>query len=88
MAEPQPLNIRLDAGTVRRLEQLQRQINAELPEGVMPPFSLAALARHSIRKWCDQQFKPMPNPCLTEEQQREEERKLAQEREELKKGGR
>ncbi|MGM0913284.1 MAG: hypothetical protein ACQEXC_05780 [Pseudomonadota bacterium] len=71
------LVVRLDADTVRALEQLKRQIDATLPEGTMPPFTIAALARHSIRKWCDQQAAPVPNPCLTEEQQQEERRRLA-----------
>jgi len=71
------LVVRLDADTVRALEQLKRQIDAALPEDVAPPFTIAALARHSIRKWCDQQAKPVPNPCLTEEQQQDERRRLA-----------
>ncbi len=73
----QRLVVHLDADTVRALEQLKRQIDAALPEGTMPPFTIPALARHSIRKWCDQQAKPVPNPCLTEEQQQDERRRLA-----------
>jgi len=60
------LVVRLDADTVRALEQLKRQIDDALPEGTMPPFTIAALARHSIRKWCDQQAAPVPNPCDAE----------------------
>ncbi|WP_445005473.1 hypothetical protein [Halomonas mongoliensis] len=73
----QRLVVHLDADTVRALEQLKRQIDAALPEGTMPPFTIPALARHSIRKWCDQQAAPVPNPCQTEEEQQEARRRLA-----------
>jgi len=46
----EPLTIRLDADTVSSLESLKREIDAALPEGVAPPLSLAALARHAIRE--------------------------------------
>lgn len=81
------LVVRLDADTVRALEQLKRQIDDALPEGTMPPFTIAALARHSIRKWCDQQAAPIPNPCLTPDQQRDEAGALEQARQDLQ-GGR
>lgn len=56
------LVVRLDADTVRALEQLKRQIDASLPDDVMPPFTLPALARHAIRKWCNLQAAPVPTP--------------------------
>ena len=71
------LVVHLDADTVRALEQLKRQIDAALSEDAAPPFTIAALARHSIRKWCDQQAAPVPNPCLTPEQQQQAVRDLA-----------
>lgn len=46
----EPLTIRLDAETVALLESVKREIDAALPEGMAPPISLAALARHAIRE--------------------------------------
>lgn len=66
---PENLVIRLDASTVRALDQYKRQIDAALPDGVLPPFSMAALARHSIQKWCEQNAAPVPRPWEKEEQE-------------------
>ncbi|MGY4876662.1 hypothetical protein ACLUEY_02100 [Vreelandella aquamarina] len=58
--------IHVDADTVRALEQLKAQIDASLPADTMPPFTLAGLARHAIRKHCDANAAPIPNPCQSE----------------------
>lgn len=66
MTSTKGMTVHLDEHCVAALEQLQRQINAESTAGA-PPFSLPALARHSIRKWCDHTAKPVPSPAdLTE----------------------
>lgn len=55
------MTIHLDEGCIRELEQLKRRIDAEAGEHA-PVFSLPALARHAIRKWCDHVAAPMPRP--------------------------
>ncbi|WP_253449251.1 hypothetical protein [Halomonas sp. Y3] len=80
------LVVRLDADTVRRLEQMKRQIDSALPDGAIPPFTLAALARHSIRKWADHIAEPVPNPCLTPAQERDAAGALEQARQDLQEG--
>lgn len=55
------MTVHLDEDTIAALEQLKRQIDAHAPNG-MPPFSLPALARHAIRKWCDHTAAPVPLP--------------------------
>lgn len=53
------MTIHLDEGCIRDLEQLKRRLDAEAGEHA-PVFSLPALARHAIRKWCDHVAAPMP----------------------------
>ena len=53
------LTIHLDKFTVAALDQLKRQMEAESHHG-SPGYDIHALARHSIRKWCDLQSKPVP----------------------------
>ena len=53
------MTIHLDEFTVSALKQLQRQIEAEAVADA-PGFTLTELARHSIRKWCDNQAAPVP----------------------------
>ncbi|HCS08675.1 MAG TPA: hypothetical protein DIW67_16335 [Pseudomonas sp.] len=55
------MTIHLDEGCIRDLEQLKRRLDAEAGEHA-PVFSLPALARHAIRKWCDHVAAPMPRP--------------------------
>ena len=55
------MTIHLDEGCIRDLEQLKRRLDAEAGEHA-PMFSLPALARHAIRKWCDHVAAPMPRP--------------------------
>lgn len=55
------MTIHLDESCVRDLEQLKRRLDAEAGEHA-PVFSLPALARHAIRKWCDHVAAPMPRP--------------------------
>lgn len=55
MTTPKAVTVHLDEHAVRALEQLKRQIDSQLPADVLPPFSIPALARHAIVKWCDQQ---------------------------------
>lgn len=78
--------VRLDADTVRALEQLKAQIDASLPPDVVPPFTLPALARHAIRKHCEANAAPIPNPCLTEQQVQYERRRQDEERDVLRYG--
>lgn len=60
MAEKR-MTIHLDEGCIRDLEQLKRRLDAEAGAHA-PMFSLPALARHAIRKWCDHVAAPMPRP--------------------------
>lgn len=60
MAEKR-MTIHLDEDCIRNLEQLKRRLDAEAGEHA-PLFSLPALARHAIRKWCDHVAAPMPRP--------------------------
>ena len=53
------MTIHLDEGCIRDLEQLKRRLDAEAGNHA-PMFSLPALARHAIRKWCDHVAAPMP----------------------------
>ncbi|WP_286953505.1 MULTISPECIES: hypothetical protein [unclassified Pseudomonas] len=55
------VTIHLDEGCIRDLQQLKRRIDAQAGEHA-PVFSLPALARHAIRKWCDHVAAPMPRP--------------------------
>lgn len=55
------MTIHLDEGCIRDLEQLKRRLDAEAGEHA-PVFSLPALARHAIRKWCDHVAAPMQRP--------------------------
>ena len=55
------MTIHLDEGCIRDLEQLKRRLDTEAGEHA-PMFSLPALARHAIRKWCDHVAAPMPRP--------------------------
>jgi hypothetical protein len=59
MRKPTALTVHLDEDCMAALEQLKRQIDVNAPEG-MPPFSMPALARHAIRKWCDHAAAPVP----------------------------
>ena len=61
MPTPKTMNVHLDEDCVHALEQLKRQIDALAPQG-MPVFTLQALARHAIRKWCDHVAAPVPAP--------------------------
>lgn len=65
------LTVHLDEDTVRALQQLQRTMQAESVLDT-PPFSLPALARHAIRKWCDNQARPIVKPWEKEANQQEE----------------
>lgn len=53
------MTIRLDECTVAALKQLKRQIEYEALRDT-PSFTLPQLARHAIRKWCDNQAAPVP----------------------------
>lgn len=53
------MTVHLDEYTVAALKQLKRQIERQAV-GDVPGFTLAELARHSIRKWCDKQAAPVP----------------------------
>lgn len=53
------MTIHLDEGCIRDLELLKRRLDAEAGDHA-PLFSLPALARHAIRKWCDHVAAPMP----------------------------
>lgn len=55
MSTAKTVTIHLDENAVRALEQLKRQIDSQLPDDVLPPFTIPALARHAIVKWCDSQ---------------------------------
>lgn len=55
MTTSRTVTIHLDENAVRALEQLKRQIDSQLPDDVLPPFTIPALARHAIVKWCDHQ---------------------------------
>lgn len=60
------LTVHLDEHTLSMLAQLKRQIDAERHPSA-PPYSMAELARLSIRKWCDNQAAPVPHPWLGKE---------------------
>ena len=60
MAEKR-MTIHLDEDCIRNLEQLKRRLDAEAGDKG-PMFSLPALARHAIRKWCNHVAAPMPRP--------------------------
>ena len=60
------LTVHLDEHTVSMLAQLKRQIDAERHPSA-PPYSMAELARLSIRKWCDHQAAPVQHPWLGKE---------------------
>ena len=53
------MTVHLDEGCIRDLEYVKRCIDAQAGEHA-PVFSLAALARHAIRKWCDHVAAPAP----------------------------
>lgn len=55
------MTIHLDEDTVRDLKMLKRRLDLETGM-TLPAFSLPALARHAIRKWCDHAAAPMPRP--------------------------
>lgn len=59
MNQAKGMTVHLDEGCVSALNQLKRQIDAQAPDG-MPVFSIQALARHAIRKWCDHVAAPVP----------------------------
>jgi len=59
MNQAKGMTVHLDEGCVSALNQLKRQIDAQAPDG-MPTFSIQALARHAIRKWCDREAAPVP----------------------------
>ncbi|ANI17963.1 hypothetical protein A9C11_29970 [Pseudomonas citronellolis] len=62
MTQAKGMTVHLDEGCVAALTQLKRQIDATAPAG-MPVFSIQALARHAIRKWCDHVAAPVPHPA-------------------------
>ena len=55
------MTIHLDEDTVRGLKILKRRLDLETGM-TLPAFSLPALARHAIRKWCDHVAAPLPRP--------------------------
>lgn len=55
------MTVHLDEDCIRNLEQLKRRLDAEAGDHA-PMFSLPALARHAIRKWCDHVAAPIPRP--------------------------
>lgn len=57
--EAKGMTVHLDEGCIWALTQLKRQIDAQAPNS-MPIFSIQALARHAIRKWCDHVAAPVP----------------------------
>lgn len=61
MTQAKGMTVHLDEECVAALSQLKRQIDATAPAG-MPVFSIQALARHAIRKWCDHTAAPIPRP--------------------------
>ncbi|EMH0374027.1 hypothetical protein RO273_005746 [Pseudomonas aeruginosa] len=62
MTQAKGMTVHLDEGCVAALAQLKRQIDITAPAG-MPVFSIQALARHAIRKWCDHVAAPVPHPA-------------------------
>lgn len=58
MNQAKGMTVHLDEGCINALNQLKRQIDAKAPAG-MPNFSIQALARHAIRKWCDHEAAPV-----------------------------
>lgn len=60
MQQKKGLTIYLDESALYSLEQLKRQIDVNTPKGGMPPFTIPALARHAIIKWCDHMAAPVP----------------------------
>lgn len=55
------MTIHLDEDCVRELKLLKRRLDLESGM-VLPAFSIPALARHAIRKWCDHVAAPLPRP--------------------------
>lgn len=53
--------IHLDEDCVRALKLLKLRLDLEGGD-LAPMFSLPALARHAIRKWCDHVAAPLPRP--------------------------
>ena len=60
MSSKPGMTIHLDEYTVLALKQLKAQIEAASVSADAPGFTLPELARHSIRKWCDNQAAPVP----------------------------
>ena len=60
-AEKAGMTIHLDEDCVRVLKMLKLRLDLEAGE-FAPVFSLPALARHAIRKWCDHVAAPLPRP--------------------------
>ena len=55
------MTIHLDEYCVHDLKMLKRRLDIEAGD-FAPMFSLPALARHAIRKWCDHVAAPCPRP--------------------------
>ena len=55
------MTIHLDEDCVRDLKLLKLRLDLEAGD-YAPMFSLPALARHAIRKWCDHVAAPLPRP--------------------------
>lgn len=55
------MTIHLDEDCVRELKLLKRRLDLQAGDHA-PMFSLPALARHAIRKWCDHVAAPLPRP--------------------------
>ena len=55
------MSIHLDEDCVRDLKLLKLRLDLEAGD-YAPMFSLPALARHAIRKWCDHVAAPLPRP--------------------------
>lgn len=55
------MTIHLDEDCVRVLKLLKLRLDLEAGD-CAPMFSLPALARHAIRKWCDHVAAPLPRP--------------------------
>ena len=55
------ISIHLDEDCVRDLKLLKLRLDLEAGD-YAPMFSLPALARHAIRKWCDHVAAPLPRP--------------------------
>ena len=55
------MTIHLDEDCVHALKMLKRRLDIEAGD-FAPMFSLPALARHAIRKWCSHVAAPCPRP--------------------------